>query len=108
MLTIFPKINTTNYSWRYPQSSCCKKSDLSYANNLNSADSVHFKGLYPEAHNLVSIRKIVRCIKTTNTRKIAILTHETPPPDGDAVGSMIALKSMIKEAMSSPQSLVQS
>lgn len=53
-----------------------------------------FKGYIPEPKFAKTIKQIVGLIKSLWVRRIALVTHINP--DGDAIGSMIALKRMIE------------
>lgn len=65
---------------------------------INLSDSVSFKGWSPDPQNAKDIYKIIKLLKSSGVKRMALFAHYEP--DGDAIGSMMALKRMIEQSKS--------
>ena len=61
-----------------------------------SNKNVSFTGYFPDECHSTQIKQIVNLIKRNKNNKIILLAHKSP--DGDAIGSMLALKRLIEKS----------
>lgn len=99
MLSTIPKITTYNQIHHSGLNLQQQKQNNGFSltcANKSATDTISFKGWSPDAHNAKDIYKIVKLIKKKSVNRIALFSHYGP--DGDSIGSILALKRMIEKA----------
>lgn len=94
--TISPKKTNNNISKQYKNHSSLLTPSSIYAKSDVLSQKVAFKGWDPDKKNKVGIYQAIRIIKSSETKKIALIAHKNP--DADAISSMTALSGLIEAA----------
>lgn len=99
MLTIYPKViyYQSNNIHKDKSSKNVEKSVSQTTYEYEKPKhSINFQGYYASKKNRYYIEKIVDLVKDESNKRIAIFPHKSP--DGDAIGSAVALAHIIKKA----------